>query len=191
MKCLKLTVLSLCVGMIHTHAQLRLPVHSSLRNDFQKVVADYPVNFENIRGRVIDENPQTIEYASQVQLSDAQECVITKYSSGLKPIYSWQANMFVSEDFEAAAKKYKWLFSQLKGMNIYYVRDQYTLRGNFEEADESKKFSTSVLTVTSPPTPLEKLRVEVSLQFEFPEWKVNLLLYEKEREDDERGEIAE
>jgi hypothetical protein len=74
---------------------------------------------------------------------------------------------------------------------VYYVKDQYTLRGVFEEADESKKFSTSILTVTSPPTPLKKLKVEVSLLFEFPEWKVNLLVYEKEREDDEQGDLAE
>ena len=191
MKYLKLTVLSLCLGTIHTYAQFRLPVNSSIRNDFQKVVAEYPVNFENIRGRVINQNPQTTEYASQLQLANAQECIITKYSSGMKAIYSWQANMFTSEDFEQAAKKYKWLFNQLKGMNVYYVKDQYTLKGTFEEADESKKFSTSILTVTSPPTPLQKLKVEVSLQFEFPEWKVNLLVYEKEREDDEQGDIAE
>jgi hypothetical protein len=31
----------------------------------------------------------------------------------------------------------------------------------------------------------------VALQFEFPEWKVNLVVYEKEREDDERGEIED
>lgn len=191
MKSLKLTVLSLCVSTIHTYAQFKLPIHSAIRNDFQKIVAEYPVNFENIKGKVINQNPQTTEYASQLSLGDAQECIITKYSSGIKPIYSWQANMLTSEDFEAAAKKYKWLFNQLKGTNVYYVKDQYTLKGTFEEADESRKFTTSVLTVTSPPTPLQKLKVEVSLQFEFPEWKVNLLVYEKEREDDEQGEIAE
>lgn len=191
MKYLKLTVLALCVGAINSSAQFRLPINSAIRDDFQKVVAEYPVNFENIRGRVINQNPQTTEYASEIKLADAQECVITKYSSGIKSIYSWQANMFVSEDFEAAAKKYKWLYNQLKGMNVYYVKDQYTLRGEFEEADESKKFSTSILTVTSAPTPLKKLKVEVTLQFEFPEWKVNLLVYEKEREDDEQGAIAE
>jgi hypothetical protein len=27
------------------------------------------------------------------------------------------------------------------------------------------------------------------MQYEFPEWKVKLLVYDKEREDDERGDI--
>ena len=99
--------------------------------------------------------------------------------------------MFISEDFEAASKKYKWLYNQLKGTNVYYVQDQYTLQGKFEAADESRGFSTSILSVSAPPTPLEKLKVEVALLFEFPEWKVSVSVYEKEREDDEQGEITD
>jgi hypothetical protein len=33
---------------------------------------------------------------------------------------------------------------------------------------------------------LKKMKVEVSMQFEFPEWKVLVLVYEKEREDTEQ-----
>jgi hypothetical protein len=144
-----------------------------------------------IRGKIVNQNPQSIEYASELKVSEARECVIIKYSSGFKPVYSWNALMYSSEDFEAAYKKYKWVFNQLKGMNIFYVKDQYTLKGKLEEADESRKFTNSILTPATPPDPLKKLKVEVALQFEFPEWKVNLLVYEKEREDDERGEITE
>ena len=179
------------VHLCHASAQLKFAVTSSLRSDFQKIMSEYPHHFQNIRGEIINQNPQTVEYASQLKLAGAEECVITKYSSGLKPVYSWQALMFVSEDFEAAHKKYKWVFSQLKGMNIYYVRDQYTLKGDFEEADESRKFTNSILSPVAPPDPLKKLKIDVELQFEFPEWKVKLLVYEKEREDDERGEIAD
>jgi hypothetical protein len=33
--------------------------------------------------------------------------------------------------------------------------------------------------------------VEVSLQYELMEWKVNLLVYDREREDHERGKIKD
>ena len=191
MKSLKLTVLFLFMYLCQSSAQLKLPINNSLRSDFQKIMSEYPHHFENIRGEIINQNPQTVEYASQLKLADAQECIITKYSSGAKPIYSWQALMFVSEDFDAAYKKYKWVFSQLRGMNIYYVRDQYTLKGEFEEADESRKFTNSILAPVAPPEPLQKLKIDVALQFEFPEWRVKLFVYEKEREDDERGDIEE
>jgi hypothetical protein len=36
---------------------------------------------------------------------------------------------------------------------------------------------------------MPKLKIEASMQYEFPEWKVSLVVYEKEREDKDRGEI--
>src|SRR5688572_9839734 len=135
MKYLSLTAFIVFLFIFHASAQLKLPVINSIRNDFQKIMSQYPEHYEGIRGQIINQNPQTVEYASLIKLGDAEECVITKYSSGIKPVYSWQALIFRSEDFEEASKKYKWLFSQLKGMNIFYVKDQYTLKGSFEEAD--------------------------------------------------------
>lgn len=191
MKCLKLFVSILLVNSFSVSAQFKLPINNALRSDFQKIISSYPQHFEGVRGNIINQNPQSIEYVSNIKLGNAEECMVIKYSSGLKPVYSWQGLMFRSEDFEEASKKYKSLFNQLRGLNIFYVEDQYTLRGEFEEADESRKFTTSLLMPVAPPEPLKKLKIEVALQFEFPEWKVNLLVYEKEREDDERGEIAE
>ena len=179
------------IHSISASAQLKLPINNSIKSDLQRIVTEYPHQFESIRGNILNQNPQTIEYVSDLKVGDAKECTIIKYSSGLKPIYSWQGVMFISEDFEEASKKYKWIFNQLKGLNIFYVKDQYTLKGSFEEADESRKFTNSVLAPVAPPDPLKKLKIEVALLFEFPEWKVNLLVYEKEREDDERGETEE
>jgi len=164
-------------------SQLKLPINNAFRSDIQKVVEAFPHQFSPIRGDVIMENPQTVEYASTVKPGGAQEAMVVKYSSLLKPVYSWQAVMLATEDYEEAVKKYKWLFNQLKGMNVKYVADLYTLRGIYETPDESRKFTTSILTPANPPMALKKLKVEVSMQFEFPEWKVLVLVYEKERED--------
>jgi hypothetical protein len=167
----------------------RFPIASNIRSDIQKVVADFPYQFQSIRGEILDKNPQSIEYASTLKIGDSKQCSIIQYSSGTKAIYSWQALMMVTEDFETASKKYKTLFHQLKGANVYYIKDQYTLKGNFDAADESRKFATSTLALADPPAPLKKLRVDINLQFEFPEWKVSLAVYEKEREDEEQGDI--
>lgn len=171
--------------------QVRLPLNSGLRSDLQKVVSEYPAQFAAIRGEVVDQNPQSTEYRSKIKIGDTGECSIIAYSSKSKPIYSWQSLMFVTEDYETAAKKYRWLFNQVRGMNLYYLKDQYTLRGNFQEPTESRRFAVSTLALAAPPTPYQKLRVDVSLQFEFPEWKVQLLVYEKERDDNQRGEEVE
>ncbi len=167
----------------------RITLTNGIRSDIQKVVADFPYQFQSIRGEIIDRNPQSIEYASTLHVGNLGQCSVIQYSSGIRAIYSWQALMLVSEDYETAAKKYKSVFQQLKGANVYYVKDQYTLKGDYDAADESRGFATSTLTLADPPIPLQKLRIDVNLQFEFPQWKVFLIVYEKEREDDEQGDV--
>lgn len=189
---LPLTALFAAFFTFSSSAQLksistRLPVAGNVRSDIQKVVADFPYQFQSIRGEVLDRSPQSIEYASTLKVGDLKQCSIIQYSSGTKAIYSWQAMMLITEDFQTAAKKYKSLYQQLKGANVYYVKDQYTLKGDYDVAEESKGFATSTLALADPPVPLQKLRIDINLQFEFPEWKVSLVVYEKEREDDEPG----
>ncbi len=176
---------------VAAHAQLHLPIPNAFRSDVQKVVADFPSQFASLRGGVLITNPQTVEYASLVSVDKAEQCIITRYSSTSKAVYSWQALMLSTEDFAEAEKKYKWLFNQLKGMNVKYVVDQYTLRGTYQAPAEERKFTISQLTVNNPPEALKKLKVEVAMDYEFPEWKVKLTVYEKERDDDERGEMED
>ena len=175
----------------HSQAQIKLPLTGALRSDVQKLVAEFPHQFAALRGEEMVVNPQSVEYTSLLKIDKAEECSIIRYSSNKKPMYSWHAMMLSTEDFETAAKKYKWIFNQLKGMNVTYTVDKYTLGGDFEAPEESRKFMTSILTLIAPPSPLQKLRIEVAMQFEFPEWKVTLDIFEKEKDDAERGEIED
>jgi hypothetical protein len=186
-----LVVFFVCVSLSSV-AQVRLPVsNNGLRTDLQKVIDDYSKQFAHIKGDMQAQNPQTVDYASQVQLSGSEECLITQYS-GARPIYSFQAVMLTTEDFEEATKKYKWLYNQLKGMTIRLNHDYtFSLAGDYEAPDESRKFTSCIMHLLPAATNLPKLKVEVTMQFAFPEWKVNLLVYEREREDNERGKLEE
>src|SRR5688572_22375902 len=101
----KLLVLALFV-INSVQAQLKFPVNTAFQNDVQKVVAEFPNRFVSLMGTVLENNPQTVEYYSLVQVPDAESCTITRYSSDAKAIYSWQALMLRTEDFVEAAKKY-------------------------------------------------------------------------------------
>jgi hypothetical protein len=77
-------------------------------------------------------------------------------------------------------------------MNLKLNRDyDYSLSGEYDKPSESKKFSSSVFRLLPNASNLPKVKVELSLQYEFPEWKIYLLVYQKEREDSERGTIDE
>ncbi|MBD0331735.1 MAG: hypothetical protein ICV66_03695 [Chitinophagaceae bacterium] len=172
-------------------AQIKLPFSSSLQNDIQKIVLEYPEEFINLRGDILIQNPQSIEYKSLITPAGAEEAVITKYSSAKKAIYSWKAVMLVTENFDDAVKKYRQLFSQLNDMAVEFNGEIFHLKGEYEAPLENKKFYSSMLYLSRADDALRKLKVEVLLHYNFPEWKVELLVYEKEREDDERGEIKD
>jgi hypothetical protein len=174
------------------HAQLKLPfTNNELRTNLEKVVTDFPKEMRNIRGEVLMENPQTVEYATNLTFEGAEQNTITQYISK-KPIFSWQALVLTTEEFSDAAKKYKWLCNQLKVMTLKLDGGySFTLSGNYEAPDESKKFCTSVFQLTPAAVGVPKLKIEAALQFDFPEWKVNLTVYQKEREDHERGNVRE
>lgn len=175
-----------------SQAQFRFPVtNNDLRNNLQKVIVGFANELNNVKGDTLAINPQTVEYASLLKFEGAEENTITQYISP-KPIYSWQAVILTTEDFEEATKKYKWLCNQLKVMTIN-LGDGYTfsLSGKYEAPNEGKKFSSSTFQLIPAATNLPKLKVEAGMEFYFPEWRVNLLVYQKEREDNERGDINE
>ncbi len=187
----KLIAAALFCICCNAQAQLKLPVSSAFRSDVQKVVASFPGQFADVRGEVLQKNPQTVEYASLIKPDKAEHAVVTQYSSNSKKVYSWHATLLSTEDYAEAEKKYKWLFHQLKGMNVKYVVDQYTLRGEYRAPSDGLDFVISQLSVFNPPMALKNLRVEVAMQFEFPAWKVGLTVFEKEREDNEPGYSAD
>jgi len=162
-----------------------------VRNALEKVISDFPKEFASLKGEVIATNPQSVEYESLLNFKSAEKNIIIQYS-GVQPIYSWQAQMSTIEDFETAAKKYKTLYSQLKNMNIKLNRDyDYSLSGEFDKPEESKKFSSTVFQLLPNSSNLPKVKVELSLQYELLEWKIYLMVYQKEKEDSERGKVKE
>jgi hypothetical protein len=187
---LKLTTLALLLFCLSSQAQgFKFPVtNNDLRTSLSKVITDYVDGFPELKGDTISVNPQSIEFASKLNFQGSEENTITQYKSK-NQIYSWQAHVLTTEDFEEASKKYKWLYNQLKVMTVKVQEYSFTLSGNYDAPDESKKFFTSIFKLTPNASNMPKLKIEVGMQFEFPEWKINLRVYEREREDNEPGDI--
>jgi hypothetical protein len=178
---------------VAVQAQLKLPGLSNgdVRQALEKVITDFPKNFSTLKGDVVSDEPQSVEYASLLQFKSAEKNTITRYS-GKQPVYSWQALMLTTEEFAAAEKKYKSLHRDLKSISLTLSRDYtYGLAGEYDAPTESRKFASTLMHLTPYATALPNVKVELSLQYEFPEWKVYLTVYQREREDDERGKVEE
>lgn len=194
----KLIGLFLMAISLNSSAQLKVPgfprvapvTNNDLRINLQKIIADFPNQLSALRGDTLEINPQSIEFASRLEFEMAPQNSIMEYKSLKEPRYSWQAMLLTTEEFEEASKKYDWLYKQLKVMTIRLDGGYtFSLDGTYDAPDEGRGFSTSVFKLLPNASNMPKLKIEISMEYEFPEWKVNLLVYEKEREDHEQGDI--
>ena len=152
----------------------------------QKVISDYPNHFKNIKGKVVNEDPQSTDYESNVQIPGASQAVITKYSSSPeKDIYSWKCVLSESEEFDVLAKKYKELYNQIKNSIVKIDGNKpFILNGNYEAPTEEKKFISSNFNLIAATENFRKLKVELTLEYYVTEWKISLLVYDQEEEQD-------
>lgn len=184
-------ITSLLFSSTISYSQLKLSLAGSIAPDVKKVIQDYPNNFDNLKGELIIENPQSADYQCNFKVTGAEEAIITRYSSTKKAISSWQALMLTTESFEEAKKKFKSLFAQLNNLSIKTESGNVQLKGEYEVPVEEKKFTTVTFSFTNGDDAIKKLKVEIVMSYELMEWKVKVLVYDREREDNERGKIVE
>lgn len=183
----------LCMSLvIPSISQVRIPGANPLSTDMKKVIRDYPHHFASLQGAVIEENPQSIDYACNFEVSGAETSSITRYSSKANDVFSWQALMLTTDDFDTAKKKFRSLFNSLNNLSVKMdYGDTFYLTGKYDTPVEEKKFTSVILTFEKADRITQKMKLEISLQYELLEWKVRVLIYEKDREDEERGETVE
>ena len=177
--------LLLSVGFIFTtvslSAQIKLAAlksSSSVKPDVEKVARDYYQNFNNIKGDTLMVTTATIDFKSKIIPPGALESTVTKYSDPNS--YSWQATMFQTEDFKEAVSKYKQYYRQLNGANLtFYDRTSSKLTGPYDVPDEDRSFASSILELDARKHELQLFKVEVALNYSFPQWTVKIMVYEK------------
>jgi hypothetical protein len=164
-----------------------IPIKNAFQTDIAKVLSDYPNAFRNIIGDEIVQNPQSIEFECLVSVKDAIKCRLIKYSSNAKDIYSWEADMIKTDDFEAASKKFRALYNSLQHLSVNINGSNAVFKGDYIKPSESIKFTTVVLDAGDKTPELKKLKIALVLETEMLEWVIKIQVYEKQREDKEKG----
>lgn len=127
----------------------------------------------------------TVEFYSKVIPAGATETSITKYKTS--KTYSWQSTLFSSEEFKTAVEKYKQYYRQLNGATFTFSdKTSYKLSGNYDTPNEERTFASSTLEVSSYDRNLKNFKVEIGLNYFFPDWQVRIMVYEKLSDEDIR-----
>lgn len=165
---------------------LALKINNRIKPDIEKVAKNYYTQFDDIKGEKILESTNTIEYESKIIPQGATESIIVQIK-GLQNVYSWQATMLQTEEYEKAAEKYKQIYSQLNGANFLMDdHKSWKFKGVYDTPDYSRGFASSVLQPDVNEKILQRLKIEVALNYNMPEWTVKILVYEKEADEDIR-----
>jgi len=164
-----------------------IPIKNAFQTDIAKVISDYPNGYKNIIGEQIIENPQSIEFECLVKVKDAIKCKLIKYSSNLKDIYSWEADMIKTDDFEVASKKFRELYNSLQHLSVNINGSTAVFKGDYIKPSEAIKFTTIVLHAGDKIPELKSLKIALILETDMLEWVTKIQVYEKEREDKDKG----
>jgi len=164
-----------------------IPIKNALQTDIAKVLSDYPNGFKNIIGDEILQNPQSIEFECLVTIKDAIKCRLVKYRSNVKDIYSWEADMIKTDDFETASNKFRTLYNSLQHLSVNINGTTAVFKGDYIKPSEAIKFTTIVLDAGDKTPELKKLKLALILEADMLEWVIRIQVYEQEREDKDRG----
>jgi hypothetical protein len=164
-----------------------IPIKNAFQTDIAKVISDYPNGFKNIVGDETIQNPQSIEFECLVTVKDAIKCRLIKYSSSLKDVYSWEADMIITDDFESASKKFRELYNSLQHLSVNINGSTAVFKGDYIKPSEAIKFTTVVLNAGDKTPELKSLKLALILEAEMLEWVIKIQVYQKEREDEDKG----
>jgi hypothetical protein len=147
---------------------------------------DCPNQFSSLTRELVIENSQSADYHYNVKISGAEESIITGYS-GKRNFITWHAVVLTTENFEEAMKKFSPRYNQLKNLSIRSIH----LNGIYEQLVQEKKLAGVILPFDPAGESVKRLKAEVVMKAGRMGWKANMLVYDQDREDDERGEIRE
>ena len=148
----------------------------------EQVLQDYPNRFRNIKGAMLVENTRATNYESSVKIPGSVSCFITQSTTNAQAL-TWTAEVYSSNDFSEASRRYNELFNQIKN-TIVKVRGAkpYILSGQLSRPDQGKPYHSSILSLLPAAGELQKVKVEISLLQRGTTWKLQLSIYDDHEE---------
>ena len=146
----------------------------------EKIVVDFRLNYETIKGDSLSKQGDVETYASTVKLPGAEDCIIYYFNSKVDTTASWQAVMYRGDNYKEASRTYQNVFRLIKKSNIRWIdRSSVGFTGELEEPREDLRFAASTLHFELEDHRYDKFIAEVELVSSYNGWEVHLNLHTK------------
>jgi hypothetical protein len=163
--------------------------HTAFADSLNKIVNDYPNNFKNIQGVLLPQEIDADAYQSVAGLPGASNCIIKRYHSLVDNSASWQAVLYNGDNFEAARKAYKSIFTQVKKTNIKTTGNHIaSFAGELQTVEENMRFAVSSLRLKATDEVFAQFAADIELVGNYDGWQVHLNIYRKKK-DTEGGNL--
>jgi hypothetical protein len=162
-------------------AQLFLKKDAAVHATLEKVLAALPGQLKPITGNLVNNNPQSREYESNVLLPGSINNMVVQYASvdNKKNIAAWHSVVLETDEFATASKKFKWLYQQIKAGVYKCGSKSLRLSAAYESPKEEISF-TSIIFEEPGQKGIE--RIELSMQYTVTNWTIKLVVYNQDRE---------
>ncbi|HYE56473.1 MAG TPA: hypothetical protein VD996_16605, partial [Chitinophagaceae bacterium] len=138
----------------------------------EKVIRDYPNQFRNIRGSVVDESSQAINYQSNITIPGALSCIVTRHNFSKSETITWKAELYESNNFQEAKNLYKDLYSQIRNSIVRIEGEKpYILNGQYEIPDQQKNRHSVIFNMLPSVGNMQKVKVELLMVQHAQTWK--------------------
>lgn len=151
-----------------------------VRSTIEKVLMALPGQLQPITGQLISIDVQSKEFESKVLLPGSLANSIVHYASvdNKKTIAAWHSTVLETDEFTKASKKFKWLYSQLKGSYSCGGR-KLSLSAAYEAPKEEMPFTNIIFEQKEGQS---NERIQLSMQFEVTTWVIRLAIYNEDKE---------
>ena len=146
----------------------------------QKVIKDFPNQFNNIKGSAVPGNRQAVVFKSEVDVPGSINCTIIQ-SATQKRTSSWKCIMLESRNFNDAKTRFRELYDQIKNTIVKIDGERpFILNGKFESPSEDKHTTTILFELLAATGDMQKLKVDLTLTHAGNDWRITLSVYEQD-----------
>jgi hypothetical protein len=139
---------------------------------------DFPNHFNVIRGAIISQDVQAVNYTSTVNIAGADSSIIIQNGSDSDNIYSWRQVVFNTEDFDEAKQKFHEYFSKIKGTAVIINNKKISFYAGYIAPDDAKRFTTILFTASEKTQELKNVVIDLSMQYILSGWQIIVSVYE-------------
>lgn len=181
-----LLLLTACLfSVIILSAQIKSPF-TSIRPQLEKVINDYPNQFSSIKGTRNQGDPNTIQYASTVEMKGAVETKVIGYPTKTKINWLWEAKLFVTDDMAELKKHYKSYYNDIAGKSFMSkgANNSINATGPYNAPSEELRLWTNQFRMNDVTGEFGNLVIDLVAEYANFEWIVYVRIYDKEKDED-------